>query len=173
MSGMMNWFRSIKRRRRLALLGALASLLVAGTAAAAIDMFLQVTGIPGESLDKAHANWIHVTAFQLSSSWPVGATEPVIDEIVTTMPIDQSMPPIFKAFANGTVIGKVVFESQVSGTTPQINKRVQLTNARVTSIRHRLNSGDDAAQQLVGWRFTSMQIEDIPATGTSVVGNYP
>ncbi len=168
---MLHWIRREKGRRGLLFAAVLGGLLIAGTAKA-LDMFLSVDGIRGESVSASRRGWIDVTSYQLSSSRPLGATEPVIDEIVTTQPVDASTTFLFKAFANGSVIPNVVFEAQKSGAA-QVVQRITLSNARVTSVRQHLAQTGDGPTQQIGWRFASIKIEYIPATGTPVVTTYP
>ena len=46
--------------------------LFAGPTVGAVDMFLKIDGVEGESKDQSHRDWIDVLSFDMSVSRPIG-----------------------------------------------------------------------------------------------------
>jgi len=99
-----------------------AGLLTAGLAQAANDYFLQIDGIPGESTDKDHKDWIDIESFSwgltLVTSGAGGAStgKATFSDLSWTQYVDVSTPKWFVQVATGKHIPTVTLDVvKVSG----------------------------------------------------------
>ena len=111
----------------------------------AFGAFLRIEGIPGESTDDAHADWIEVLSFGWSvaqttvaaSSSGGGASAERADfqdlSIVKTM--DKTSPKLAVACADGTHISEVVFELCQAGGNKLKYMEYKLIDCIVSSVQ--------------------------------------
>jgi type VI secretion system Hcp family effector len=97
-------------------------LATAGLAQAANDYFLQIDGIPGESTDRDHKDWIDVESFSWgltlasSGSGGAGIGKATFSDLAWFQYVDASTPKWFIAVASGKRIGTVTLDvTKVSG----------------------------------------------------------
>lgn len=95
MSGIFNW---------IAL-----PLLFLAQPARAFESFLWLEGIPGESTDSAHKDWIVATSFHHSVARS-GAMPPAFSNVTVTKPLDKSSPLLSLRAANGRAISGGIME---------------------------------------------------------------
>lgn len=86
----------------------------------AYDAFLKIDGIPGESLDDKHKDWIEILSYShemtqrssaVVSSAGGGTTERVDHgDLSVTKHIDKASPKLYEALSKGTHIANVVIE---------------------------------------------------------------
>ena len=93
--------------------------LFAGPALAAVDMFIKIEGIPGESQDQSHRDWIDVLSFDMSVSRPIepgagggaaGRQAAQRSDLVLTKYIDKSSPKLALACCEGRYVPEVTPE---------------------------------------------------------------
>jgi type VI secretion system secreted protein Hcp len=104
----------------------------------AVDIFLKLAGIDGESVDKAHAKEIDVLEWTwgVSNPGPVGSSgTPSVQDLVVKKYVDKASPALLLKTLNGTPIADatLVVRSSASGTPVDIIKIV-LTTVFVRSI---------------------------------------
>lgn len=91
-------------------------LLTAGLAQAANDYFLQIDGIPGESTDKDHKDWIDIDSFSwgltltTSGTGGAGVGKATFSDLAWTQHVDVSTPKWFLAVATGRHIPTVTLD---------------------------------------------------------------
>lgn len=99
-----------KRAWRVAVLAI--GLATAGLAQAANDYFLQIDGIPGESTDKDHKDWIDIESFSwgltLVSSGGIGKAS--FSDLAWAQHVDVSTPKWFLAVASGKHVKTVTLD---------------------------------------------------------------
>ncbi len=91
----------------------------------ALDAFVQIDGVKGESTDKAHKEWIEILSFSHGIHQPIsasassaggGTTEKAdFRDIVFTMTCDKTFPELMKLCAEGKHIKKATFHFNRSG----------------------------------------------------------
>ena len=92
------------------------ALLTAGLAQAANDYFLQIDGIPGESTDKDHKDWIDIESFSwgltlvTSGAGGAGTGKATFSDLAWTQHVDVSTPKWFLAVATGKHIPSVTLD---------------------------------------------------------------
>jgi type VI secretion system secreted protein Hcp len=107
------------------------------------DMFLWVDGIPGESRDDKHRDYIDVMAYhdgvsRPGRSFPVsGGPEPVADhaDLTVIKPIDKASPKLFLACCNGQHFKQVRFDVFRTGGAPTRIIGYTMTDVIITSVK--------------------------------------
>lgn len=93
-------------------------LLTAGIAQAANEYYLKIDGMPGESVDKAHKDWIDVDSFSWGLKLTPAATpgggsavgKASFNDLAWTQQVDLSTPKWFLAVATGKTIATVTLD---------------------------------------------------------------
>ncbi|TSK08455.1 MAG: type VI secretion system tube protein Hcp [Geobacter sp.] len=86
----------------------------------AFDAFLKIEGIPGESSDDKHRDWIEVLSYNFSVTQPTSGTassaggasaeRASFSDFSVVKVLDKSSPKLFEACANGKHIPSVTLE---------------------------------------------------------------
>lgn len=108
------------------------------------DGFLRIDGIPGESSDKKHADWIEIMDFDLDVSQTVtqlpsslgGACAKRADfsEFCFTKLLDKASPRLALACAAGTHIDTIVAELLRAGGDKTRFMKYEFTNCMISSF---------------------------------------
>jgi len=105
---------------------------------AASDMFLQITGIDGESIDDDHHDWIDVLSFSMGMSQPwdgsVGIGQIIMEDIVLVKQVDKATPKLMEKCAKGEVIPSVILEVSDVGENKRTYYKYELKNVIVSSF---------------------------------------
>ena len=84
-------------------------------ARAAVDTYLKLDGIDGESTAQGHEKWIEVESFSFGASHLAnGQTQ--LSEVVITQPIDSSSPQEFAALVGGKPIATGILDLVTSAS---------------------------------------------------------
>jgi type VI secretion system secreted protein Hcp len=135
----------------------------AGSALAAIDMFLKVDGIKGESTDKAHRDEIDV----ISWSWGVSAREEAragkrgcVQGVSLTKLVDRATPPLVGAAALGTLVPRAVLTvRRPVGTSAGLEfLTLELNQVLVTAVQEAGSNGQDQFVEQVTLKADSMLV---------------
>jgi type VI secretion system secreted protein Hcp len=108
----------------------------------AVDMFLKLDGIQGESLDDKHRGEIEILSF----SWGVsqqgsfgsgggGAGKVSVHDISFTKRIDKSSPLLMKSCATGTHIKEGLITVRKAGDKPVEYLKIKLVDILISSIQ--------------------------------------
>ena len=160
-----------KLRRRVASSMIVASLAVASLTAtnaiAAVDMFLKLDGIAGESTDAKHANEIDVLA------WSWGASEQARSQRSTGQPfcpqalsltkyIDRATPVLLTKAATGDSIANAKLTVRKAGANPVDYVVMTFTGVRIASISTGGSGGEDRLTEVVAFNFSSATVTYTP-----------
>ncbi|NLH17294.1 MAG: type VI secretion system tube protein Hcp [Phycisphaerae bacterium] len=107
------------------------------------DMFLWVDGIPGESMDDKHRDYIDAMAYHYGVSRPgrsfptSGAPEPAADhaDLTVVKAIDKASPKLFLACCTGQHIKQVRFDVFRPGGAPTRIIGYTMTDVMITSVK--------------------------------------
>jgi type VI secretion system secreted protein Hcp len=134
---------------------------------AAFDAFLQIDGIPGESTDDAHKDWIEILSFgqSICRSFDVtpdsydGATAADFGDFVIVKAMDKSSPKLAVACADGTHIKEVVLELCRAGGDKMLYMEYILEDVIVSCYEPggRTEGGDSLPLETVSLRFNKIQ----------------
>ncbi|MBM3736018.1 MAG: type VI secretion system tube protein Hcp [Acidobacteria bacterium] len=112
------------------------------------ESFLKIDGIPGESTDAAHKDWIDVTgwdyASDLGNQGAQVAARPNLRDLLVAKRLDRASPLLFRALNNSQRFATVELEAVDSDDRRRFI-RVILKNAVITNAR--LHAGPDTEQR--------------------------
>ena len=147
------------RKMRIALIASalVLGLLGSAGASAAVDTFLKIDGIDGESTDDKHKGEIDVFAW----SWSVAATTPGKRGCIKGMTIgkafDSSSPKLITNAATGAATPKAVLKVRKGGGRDQIEFLViTMSNVLISSYSVAGASGQDGVLENVVLNFDLM-----------------
>ncbi|WP_034912043.1 type VI secretion system tube protein Hcp [Erwinia sp. 9145] len=117
----------------------------------AIDMFLKVDGVTGESKDSNHTGWTDITSFSWGATQPGnmsvggggGAGKVNYNDLHVNALIDKSATAILKYCSSGKHINKVELSICKAGGNQVEYTRITLEDVLVTSVEYSgENDGD-------------------------------
>jgi type VI secretion system secreted protein Hcp len=148
--------------------------------ALALDAFLKVQGIPGESRDDKHKDWIEVLSWTLSetqaarvggSAGGAGSGKVDMKDFKVTMRASKASPKLFGACAKGEHIKEVRLEATRSGGNKQKFLEIKLSDVLVSSFLSMGSSGSGDAYPMEEVLFNFGKIEIIYTEMDSKTGN--
>jgi len=155
---------------KLRLAALCAILLFVSNSPAALDMFLKLDDIPGESTVKGHATEIDVLAFSWGMSNPgtistagggIIAGKPQFQELSLTKYVDLASPLLMTAAATGKHIPTAKFTVLRSTSTAGSKNyyTVTLTEALVTSVATGGSGGEDRMTENITLNYAAIKID--------------
>lgn len=115
------------------------------SARGAMDMFLKIEGISGESDDTQHQDWIEILSYSHGVSQPAGGISSVggarsagrvdHDDFAFVKELDKATPLLNLNCCSGTHITKATLEVFEAGTTPRRIYVLELYDVIVTAVR--------------------------------------
>ena len=156
----------------------------------AFDVFVKIDGIPGESTDDAHKDWIEVKNFEHRIEQPASATASSVGgataERVNHFPfqfthlIDKASPKLYDAANTGKHIKEIVFEFCRSGGSKVKYFEVRLSQALISRVE---SSGSSTADKdgfpmervsisygKINWVYTQQKRADGAGGGNVLAG---
>ena len=154
-------------KSRASVLGAVLLLAFSYSASlhAAMDMFLDIAGIPGESIDPVHTNQVDVLAWSWGMSNPGGSggtAKANFQDLSVTKYVDTASPLLMSRCAKGTVIPNATLYVRKAGVNPIEYINIQLSNVVVTSISTGGSGGEDRLTENVTLNFAKLQLDYVP-----------
>lgn len=134
----------------------------------AIDVYLQIDGIKGESTDDKHKDWIECTSVNWGVSQPRSATAStggghtaercVHEEVEFTKLADLSSPILLQTCAAGKTIPKAKLEfMRADGQGDRIKYfEIELENVLIGSVKPEVKEGA-IIQETVGLKFSKIK----------------
>ena len=123
---------------------------------AAVDMFLKLDGIKGESQDKQHKGEIHIESF----SWGMnqmgtsgvggggGAGKVSVHDISISKAVDKSTPSLMLYCANGKHIKEGLITVRKAGEHPVEYLKIKMVDLLVSSVQEAGHGGAVLAESL-------------------------
>lgn len=139
----------------------------------AVDMFLKLDGIKGESKDHKHKDEIHIESF----SWGLsqtgthgvggggGAGKVNVHDISMVKALDKSSPELMLACCNGKHIKDGLITVRKAGEKPLEYLKIKLTDILVSGVSH-ASSGGDTLMESLSLNFAKFQMEYQPQGAT-------
>ena len=133
----------------------------------AVDMFIKIGDIKGESQDQAHRDEIDV----LSWSWGLsndgtthqggggGAGKANFQDLSCTKYLDKSTPKLMEFCANGGHIPEATLVVRKAGADPVEYLIIRMENVLVTSVSTGGSGGEDRLTENVTLNFSKIQVE--------------
>lgn len=147
----------------------------------AVDMFLKIEGIDGESNDSKHKGEIDVLSF----SWGVGGTTPskgspsgrlsaakaAISDFSIAKYVDTASPALFQKCCEGGRISQVSFVARKAGESQLEYYKIKLSDVLVSSVSPGGSTGGDA-METVSFKFASAEIYSAQQKADGSLGGY-
>jgi len=135
----------------------------------AVDMFLKIDGIKGESVDKTHKEEIDVLAWSWGATQSGtthlggggGAGKAHFQDISFTKYIDKGSPTILMACAQGKHLKEATLVVRKAGGHPLEYLKIKLTEILVTSISTGGSGGEDRLTENVTLNFAKFNLDYI------------
>jgi len=141
---------------------------------AAVDMFLKIEGVEGESKDKAHGKEIDVlflnwsSAMQSSRAGAAGTVKASVEDVSVTKYIDKATPKLFESLATGKHIAEAKIVVRSTGGNPVEYLKYTLRDVMISSYSTGGSSGDDRPTESISFNYGKIEVEytEIKADGT-------
>ena len=141
----------------------------------ALDMFLKLDGIAGESTNKGHKDEIEVLSFSwgVSNSSEIGAPgrrrgRSTPSDINFVMRSNKATPLLFKACATGRHLKQGLFVIEKAGEQPFAFYKVTLTDVLVSSFQ--ASGSEEEVTDAFSLAFRTLRIEEIEQTPKGTPG---
>jgi type VI secretion system secreted protein Hcp len=147
----------------------------------AVDMFMQIKGIDGESKDDKHKDWIDVLSWSLgatqqgtfSGGGGGGAGKVNVHDLSFVKPLDKASPDLFIKCCTGEHYDQAILECRKAGGNPLVYLKVTMNDLLVTSVQHGGSSGGDVTTESVSLNFAKIKFEYTEQTEKGQAGAQP
>lgn len=132
----------------------------------AVDMFLKIDGIKGESFDNSHKDEIDIIAWSWGASQSGsahtggggGSGKANIQDVSLTKYVDKASPLLFKACCNGQHIREIDLVVRKAGEKPLEYLKLKLSDCLVSSVTTGGSGGEDRLTENVSLNFAKFQL---------------
>lgn len=136
----------------------------------AMDMFIQIGKIKGESRDKSHKDKIDVLAWSwgMSNSGSAhtgggaGAGKVNVQDLSITKYIDRSSTELMLAACNGKHFDDAMLIVRKAGEKPVEYLKIKLTEVLITSVSTGGSGGEDRLTENVSLNFAKVTVDYTP-----------
>lgn len=144
----------------------------------AVDMFIKIAEVEGESRDKAHAKSIDV----LSWSWGMsnsgsahvgggaGAGKVNVQDLSFTKYVDSASPKLMLACCNGKHFDDAVLTVRKAGEFPVEYIKIKMTELMVTAVSTGGSGGEDRLTENVTLNFAKVHVDYVPQDAKGKAG---
>lgn len=158
-------------RNAAAAIAAAIGIVAVPAASASVDYFLKIDGIPGESVDKAHANEIDVLSYSLGAARDATAkNKPACPrDIAFVKYLDRASPLLFANAVSGMAIPSATLTARKAGEGQRDFLIITLKDVIVTSVQ---NAGStDAPVEQVSLGYGSLTLQYKPQKPDGSLGD--
>jgi type VI secretion system secreted protein Hcp len=151
----------------------------------AVDIFLKIAGVDGESKDDKHKKDIDILAWSwgLSNSGSAhvgggaGAGKVNVQDVSFTKWIDSSSPKLILACCNGTHYDDATLVVRKAGGSPVEYLKLKLQEVLITSVSTGGSGGEDRLTENVTLNFAKFNLDYTPqdekgAAGTAIPAGW-
>jgi type VI secretion system secreted protein Hcp len=147
----------------------------------AMDMFIKIGDLKGESRDKTHAGEIDVLAW----SWGVsnsgsahtgggaGAGKANVQDLSFTKYIDKCSPSLLLASCKGTHYTDATLVVRKAGGKPLEYLKITMTEVLISSVSTGGSGGEDRLTENVSLNFAKVKVDYVEQTPTGAEGDKP
>lgn len=136
----------------------------------AVDMFIKITDVPGESVDAKHKGEIDVLAWSwgMSQSGTThmgggsGAGKVNVNDLSLTKYIDKASPKLQLFCCNGKHIKEALLVVRKAGEKPLEYIKITMSDCIVTSVSFGGSGGEDRLTENVTLNFATVKFEYTP-----------
>lgn len=147
----------------------------------AMDMFIKIGSLKGESRDKTHKEEIDVLAWSwgMSNSGSAhvgggaGAGKVNVHDLSFTKYIDKTTPDLMLAACNGKHFDKATLVVRKAGETPLEYIIISMEEVLITNLSTGGSGGEDRLTENVTLNFAKVSVDYKEQTATGSVGATP
>ncbi|HWE99974.1 MAG TPA: type VI secretion system tube protein Hcp [Caulobacteraceae bacterium] len=147
----------------------------------ALDMFIQIGALKGESVDKTHKDKIDVLAWSwgMSNSGSThiggggGSGKVNVQDLSFTKYIDKSTPDLMLACANGKHYTDATLIVRKAGEKPLEYMTITMTEVLITSVSTGGSGGEDKLTENVTLNFAKVKVDYKEQTKDGTAGAAP
>jgi type VI secretion system secreted protein Hcp len=147
----------------------------------AMDMFIQIGALKGESVDKVHAGKTDVLAWSwgLSNSGSAhvgggaGAGKVNVQDLSITKYIDKSTPDLLLTCCNGKHHDTATLIVRKAGEKPLEYLKITMTEVLITSVSTGGSGGEDRLTENVTLNFADVKVDYVEQTKGGGTGDKP
>jgi type VI secretion system secreted protein Hcp len=140
----------------------------------AVDYFLKIDGIEGESRDAKHKDEIELESFGWGESQATasghgggaGAGKVSMQDLVVTMRTSKASPQLLLACASGQHIKSATLTARKAGKGQQEFFVLKLSDVLVSSYQTAGSAGDDSPGDSIALDFARIEVEFRPESAT-------
>lgn len=133
----------------------------------AVDMFIKIDDIKGESVDKTHKAEIHVLAWSWGATQSGtthtglggGAGKVNVQDLSFTKYIDASSPNLIKAVCNGKHFKQALLTVRKAGEHPVEYVKIKLMDIIISSLSTGGSGGEDRLTENVTLNFSKFEFD--------------
>ncbi|HTR76748.1 MAG TPA: type VI secretion system tube protein Hcp [Gemmatimonadaceae bacterium] len=146
----------------------------------AIDMFLKLDGIDGESTDSKHKNEIEISSFSWGASNPtsigsatggIGAGKVHLSDLNITTGMNKASPKLFLACSSGQHIATGTLSVRKAGGTQLDYLTYTLTEVLVSSYNTSGGGGSDTPMESISLAFAKIEMSYAPQGADGKLGS--
>ncbi|MBV9876260.1 MAG: type VI secretion system tube protein Hcp [Verrucomicrobia bacterium] len=151
----------------------------------AVDMFLKIEGVDGESKDKVHAKEIDILAWSwgMSNSGSAhvgggaGSGKVNVQDISVTKWIDSASPKLMLACCDGSHYSEVLLTVRKAGGKPVEYVKIKMEEVLISSVSTGGSGGEDRLTENVVLNFGKFSLDYVPqddkgAAGTAITAAW-
>jgi type VI secretion system secreted protein Hcp len=147
----------------------------------AMDMFMQIGDLKGESRDKVHKEKIDVLAWSWGASnsgtmhtgGGGGAGKANVQDLSFTKYIDKSSPDLLLACCTGSHYPEATLIVRKAGGQPLEYVTITMSEVLITSVSTGGSGGEDRLTENVTLNFAKVKVDYKEQTATGAVGATP
>ena|SRR5262249_19530261 len=134
----------------------------------AVDMFLKLDGIKGESKDAKHKDEIHIESFSWNFKQPydvhgggMGTGKLQVNALKINKYVDASSPDLLLCISNGKHIKEGLITVRKAGEHPVEYLKIKLTQILITELDYQGQSeadGEEELMEVVSLMFSSYHV---------------
>ena len=147
----------------------------------AMDMFIKIDSLAGESKDSTHKGEIDVLAWSWGASnsgsahvgGGAGAGKVNVQDLSFTKYIDKSTPDLLLTTCNGKHWDQAVLVVRKAGETPLEYLKITMSEVLVTSISQGGSGGEDRLTENVTLNFAKVKVDYVEQSAKGAKGATP
>jgi type VI secretion system secreted protein Hcp len=147
----------------------------------AVDMFMKIGALTGESRDKVHKDDIDVLAWSwgMSNSGSAhvgggaGAGKVNVQDLSFTKYLDKSSPDLQLACCNGKHFDSATLVVRKAGENPLEYLKITMNEVMITSVSTGGSGGEDRLTENVTLNFAKVKVDYKEQTATGTAGATP
>jgi len=147
----------------------------------AMDMFIKIDSLAGESKDSTHKGEIDVLAWSWGASnsgsahvgGGAGAGKVNVQDLSFTKYLDKSTPDLLLTTCNGKHWDQAVLVVRKAGETPLEYLKITMSEVLVTSISQGGSGGEDRLTENVTLNFAKVKVDYVEQTVKGAKGATP